>query len=402
MYRLAIIIWFCLSCVSSVSSQQITYGYFDSLSYAQYVAGDWDHLLQTAEIAKNADISFPLLSMRIGYAALMKGNNSLSLKHYSNALEFDSYNQDALYYALLNNTLLSRRDAASYISLNLNDAIKKPLNVGYKKLVEIIDIELSFKSTNNETRKLGQYYRFGIGNRINYRWKLYHSFITYRQNLLEPNTNQRNAGPPNRNAPISFRSFLTHDYQYFLKSEVCINSKFSLTNAFHYTHTNFDDATYNTYIFNIGLKITQPFIDYKIELNAGPMLDSLLAQVAVSSTYQPFGNLIFYGNSRLSFQKRTHQSQLNFSQMLGFKLSNKLWLETHATLGQIKNLIDNDALYIYDALDAGKFRIGASLLIPFTPKLTFQGNYYFEPKILYLQNNIYNLNSFTLGISWKL
>ena len=132
------------------------------------------------------------------------------------------------------------------------------------------------------------------------------------------------------------------------------------------------------------------------------MLDSLLAQVAVSSTYQPFGNLIFYGNSRLSFQKRTHQSQLNFSQMLGFKLSNKLWLETHATLGQIKNLIDNDALYIYDALDAGKFRIGASLLIPFTPKLTFQGNYYFEPKILYLQNNIYNLNSFTLGISWKL
>ena len=44
--------------------------------------------------------------------------------------------------------------------------------------------------------------------------------------------------------------------------------------------------------------------------------------------------------------------------MFGFKLSNKVWLETHATLGQIKNFMDNEALYIYDALDVGKFRIG--------------------------------------------
>jgi hypothetical protein len=402
MCRVALMILLCFCCAGLVKGQQITYGYIDSLSYAQYIAGDWDNLIETADIAKKADINFPLLSMRIGYAALMKGNNSLSLKHYSNALEFDSFNQDALYYAVLNNTLLGRRDAASYISLNLNDAIKKPLNVGYKKWVELIDVESSIKATNNDTRKTGQYYRFGIGNRINYRWKLYHSLITYRQNLLAQNNNDVNGGPPRRNQPITFRSFLVNDYQYYLKSEIFLNSKLSLTNAFHYTYTYFDNSTYTSCIFNAGLKITLPYVDYKLELNVGPMLDSLLTQVAFSSTYYPFGNLNFYGNSRLSFQNRTNLSQLNYAQMFGFKLNKKVWLETHATFGQIKNLIDNEALYIYDALDVGKYRIGATLLIPFSSKFTLLTNYYYEQKQLYIQNTKYNLNSFTIGISWKL
>jgi hypothetical protein len=399
MYRLALIILLCS--VGLLKGQQITYGYIDSLSYAQYIAGDWDNLIQTANVAKKADITFPLLNMRIGYAAFMKGNNSLSLKHYTNALEFDSFNQDALYYAVLNNTLLSRRDAAAYISLNLNDDRKKPLNVGYKKWVELIDVESSLKPTNTETRKVGQYYRFGIGNRINYRWRLYHSLISYRQHLLTPN-NDINSGPPNRNKPTTFRSYLANDYQYYLKSEVFLNSKLSLINAFHYTSTYFDNATYTTCIVNIGLKLTQPYLDYKLELNVGQILGSLETQVAVSSTYYPFGNLNFYGNSRLSFQTGTNISQINYAQMFGFKLSSKVWLETHATLGQIKNLMDNEALYIYDALDVGKFRIGASLLIPFNSKFTLLTSYYYEQKQLYLQNTKYNLNSFTIGISWKL
>jgi hypothetical protein len=399
MYRLALIILLCSA--GLVKGQQITYGYIDSLSYAQYMAGDWDNLIETANIAKKADITFPLLSMRIGYAAFMKGNNSLSLKHYSNALDFDSFNQDALYYAVLNNSLLLRRDAAAYISLNLNDDRKKPLNVGYKKWVELIDVESSLKPTNTETRKVGQYYRFGIGNRINYRWRLYHSLISYRQHLLTPN-NDINSGPPNRNKQTTFRSYLANDYQYYLKSEVFLNSKLSLINAFHYTSTYFDNATYTSSIVNIGFKLTQPYLDYKLELNFGQMLDSLQTQVAISSTYYPFGNLNFYGNSRLSFQSRTNTSQINYAQMFGFKLSSKVWLETHATLGQIKNFMDNEALYIYDALDVGKFRIGATLLIPFTSKFSLLTNYYYEQKQLYLLNTKYNLNSFTIGISWKL
>lgn len=402
MCRIAALLLFFILLADNCSGQQIQYTYIDSLSYQQYIAGQWDSLLQTGKLAAKAQIVYPNLSMRLGYAAFMKGNHSLSLKYYNQVLTFNSHNQDALYYIVLNNVSLSRREVAAFNAKNLNDNYKKALNISTKRPIESLDVESSIKTTNTEVRKTGQYYRIGASNRINYRWKLYHSLITYKQNLLAPNNTEINAGAQNRNPQVSFRSFLANDYQYYLKSEVFLNSKISLINAFHYTYTNFDNSSYTTGIFNVGLKFTQPFVDYKIEINAGPMLDSLLTQLAFSSTYYPTGNLNFYGNSRLSVQKRTTLSQVNYTQMFGFKLNNKVWLETHATLGQIKNLIDNEALYIYDALDAGKFRIGATLLIPFTSKFTLLSNYYFEQKQLYLQNTNYNLNSFTIGISWKL
>ena len=408
MYRLilSIVVSFCL--INTVKSQQLTYNYIDSLSYQQYIHEQWDSLLQTSNMAKKANIAFPLLNMRVGYAALMKNNHSLSLQQYNKALAWNSYNQDALYFVALNNSLLSRNEAASFMSKNLNVEAKKQLGMIDKKAVQNLDFESSFKSNSTEDRRLGQYYRIGIGSKINYRWKLYQSIAIYRQNLLLATNNlrppPRNSGTPD--APM-MRNFLVADFQYYVKSEIFINSKLSFINAFHFINTNFDNSHYATAIFNCGLKITQPFADFKIEFNAGTMIDSLIAQAAFSGTYFPFGNTSFYGNSRFSFQKRTNLSQFNYSQMFGFKLNRKIWLETHATLGEIKNLIDNESFYIYDALDPGKFRIGSSIILPLTPMFKLSANYYYEQKKLYLQNSSggyrnYNLNSFSIGLSWKL
>lgn len=403
MYKLIFILFgFILSNIRCEAQSVNGFQLIDSLSYQQYLKEDWDNLLNTGKLAKKQDIVYPNLSLRLGYAALMNGNNSLSLKHYQDVLKLNSYQKNALYFCALNNLSLIRRDVAIYIANKLSSDEKKLLNLSTKKAIEFADFEISVKPSSTETRKTGQYYRIGFGNRINYRWKLYHSFAMYRQVLLAPDTTTifpRRNGPPVRN---NFRNFLVNDFQYFLKSEYFLSEKVSLTNTFHFIKTNFDGAQFNTSIFNVGLKYFMPFADVKLEVNAGPLIDSLLTQVAFSSTYFPSGNNKFYGNSRLSFQRRTNLSQLNFYQMLGLKIGNKLWLEMNCTLGQIKNLIDNDAFYIYDAMDAGNYRIGTSLIIPFNEKVSLLTNYYFEQKKLLLQNNNYNLHSFTTGISWKL
>ena len=161
MYRLilSIVVSFCL--INKVKSQQLTYNYIDSLSYQQYIHEQWDSLLQTSNMAKKANIAFPLLNMRVGYAALMKNNYSLSLQQYNKALAWNSYNQDALYFVALNNSLLSRNEAASYMSKNLNVEAKKQLGMIDKKAVQNLDFESSFKSNSTEDRRLGQYYRIG-------------------------------------------------------------------------------------------------------------------------------------------------------------------------------------------------------------------------------------------------
>jgi hypothetical protein len=74
----------------------------------------------------------------------------------------------------------------------------------------------------------------------------------------------------------------------------------------------------------------------------------------------------------------------------------------HGTFGEIKNLIDHESLYIYDALDPGKYRIGGSILIPFNTKLTLNTNYFYEKKYLISQNTYYHLHSLTLGFTWKI
>lgn len=381
--------------------QQINYSYIDSLSYQQYLKGQWDSLIQTGQLAAKAGIVYPNLSMRMGYAALMKGNNSLSLKYYHKSLEFNSFNQDALYYVALNNALLSRSELASFRTKNIDELVKKKLGLGYKKTVESIDFESSIKTTNTEVRKTGQYHRIGIANRINYRWKLYHNLAFYKQDQLAIIYNTYGNPPRNSNGPVSFRTYLVSDFQYYFKSSYVLNSNFSLSNAFHYVNTHFDNSKYNTSIFNCGLKYYTPYADFKAEINIGPMLDSLITQFAVSSTYFPIGNLNFYGNSRLSYQKRTNLSQLNFSQQIGLRLNSKLWFEAQGTFGKIKNLIDNEALYLYDAIDPSEYRIGGSLLYPVNTHFTLLTNYYYERKTLYLQNTNYNLHSFTIGLSWK-
>jgi len=402
MSRIIVVILILIGLNGHTNGQQISYSYIDSMSYQYYLHGQWDSLIFTGNCAEKASIIYPNLLMRMGYAWFMKGNYSRSLIQYNKVLSLNSFNQNAVYYTAINSLLLSRRDAASYFSKNLNDNLKKPLRIGSKKFAESISLESSFKTTNTEIRKTGQYYRIGLGNRINYRWTLFHSFASFKQSMLASEPNNNNPKKGNAVTSVVYRNFLVNDFQYYLKSELYLSSKLSLINALHYTRTNFDNFSYNSTIIHTGLKLTKPFADYKIEVNAGPLIDSLLTQIAFSSTYYPLGNLNFYGNSRISYQNRTNISQVNYYQMLGVKINSKAWLELHGTFGEINNLVDNEALYIYDALDVGKYRVGASLLLPLSNKFTLLTNYYYEQKKLYLQTTNYNLHSFSIGLSWKL
>jgi hypothetical protein len=384
-----------------LQAQQISYFNIDSLSYHQYINADWNGVLNTAKMAEAEKIVYPNLMLRAGYAALIKERHSLSLKYYSKALKLNSYNETALYYAAYNSIQLSRSDAAVFLLKNLSAEACQLLQLNSKRSIESVDGEISFKPNNATYRETGKYFRLRISNRMNYRWKMNYCVATYRQNFLEnisPPPQPGGKPPP----PPTLRTFLVNDFQLYLKSEYYFNARLAMFNAIHIASTNFDNSNYKTAIISSGIKYLLPSADIKMEINAGPLLDSLITQVAVSSTYFPLGNLRFYGNSRVSFQQRTNLAQLNYYQMFGFKLHRKAWFEMHATFGEIKNLIDNEALYIYYALDPGSYRLGCSLLLPLTNHFTLNTNYFFEQKKLYLQNTNYQLHSLTLGLTWKI
>ena len=387
-----------LVCNMSAKAQQINYSYIDSLSYHQYLIGDWNSLLKTGKLASKNKIDFPNLQLRLGYAAYQKENFSAAQKHYKIALNQNSYNLDARYFLCNSYLFLSRSDLAKFNASLLNDSIKKSLKIGTKNILEQFDLETSFKTSNNEFRKLGQFYRVGAGFRLHKRVKLYTSISSYHQTFAQYETTVT----PQGKQSSTLYSFLVYDLQAYFKLNILLSSNLEFSNAFHYTKTNYDGYTFNTAISSSALKYYFNYFDVKAEFNVGQLLGNTIFQTALSSTYYPFGNLKLYGNTRIAFQNSNGNTHTNFAQTIGVKLAPKLWLETTALFGQINNYIDQDALYIFDAIDLGNYRFGGSMIMPLKSNFNLSFNYYLENRTLYNSTTKYNLNSLTLSAQWKL
>lgn len=120
MHRIILSLFFFQSLSIETFAQSMSYAEIDSISYHQYLIDDWDGLLTTLRLAERNNSLYPNLLLRGGYAAMMKGNHSLSLKYYQNVLQLNSYNEAALYFAAYNNIQLSRFDAAVYHAKKLS------------------------------------------------------------------------------------------------------------------------------------------------------------------------------------------------------------------------------------------------------------------------------------------
>jgi hypothetical protein len=79
-----------------------------------------------------------------------------------------------------------------------------------------------------------------------------------------------------------------------------------------------------------------------------------------------------------------------------------LWLEANATFGRFSNYFENDALYLYNAIDANKFKTGATAYISLTPKISAQLGYTMEQRELFQTKQSFNQHSITGGLSCKL
>ena len=132
----------------------------------------------------------------------------------------------------------------------------------------------------------------------------------------------------------------------------------------------------------------------------GKLSDSTIRQYNLQLGLYPLGNLNFYSFSTASLRQQG-QSAFNFRQVLGVKLIKNLWLEGNVTLGTFSNLLENDALYVYNAIDPNKIKGGVTSYITLTPNIIAQLGYTFEQRQLYNQSINYNQHSITGGISWK-
>jgi hypothetical protein len=370
----------------AVKAQTLTFQQVDSTSYALYTAANWQKLADFGDKAVEANIDFPLLRLRMAFSNFMLGNYSGALIQYEHVLASDANNQTAHYYSYLCNSYLNR-DAEGFRHLKYVDTTtlnnEKLSPFGLVKA----GVETGVKVPGDKYRGNATYSRVSLSNRLGWRLVLDESVAYFSQ-------------------PITFlptatvKSTTDSQIEYYGKLTFSLSSNLMLIGAYHYFNTSYLQTTYGNNTGLIGLKYAGNYVDLQADVNFSNISGSNFMQYDGKLTTYPLGNLNLYTITTFSSAQGTTTQNI-FGQLLGFKLSNKFWLEGSATFGKLDNYFEYDALYIYNAIDVTTFKGGATLFYQLNKHAQLFVNYTYEQKTDATENINYNQNSATGGFTWK-
>ncbi len=382
------IIWLLILCLrgsmvfaQEVSKEQVA----DAHSYELYTMQQWKELLTFGKTTIKHGTDFSLLRMRMGYAALMLGKYSQSLKHYEKTYMVDHRNAFALYYTYLNELYLNNTLAARYYAGKMKEGNRKAEKLKQYKLSSV-QLEGSYKMPQSADRGHGTYLRLGADLHLGYRFALQQSVGYFNQTISETSM----TGVTN-NTKIAIAQ-----KEYYGQLKFAANGKLTISGGFHYVYTPFNNYTYHNTIGFGGVSYNMPSVHLQAMVHSGKIGDSSYHQVDGAVTLYPLGNTNLYTISKAAYGK-----DFIFSQIAGLKVRKNIWLEGNVTTGQYTIFLDHDDLYLFNDIDTKKFKVGCSAYITFAKKMMLTLNYCFEKKQHYGTTDLFNQHSTTGGLQWN-
>jgi len=431
------------------AQKPITFQLADSVSYQYYLVGDWDKLINFGNEALAQDIEFKTLYQRMGYAYFVKQKYYDAQSKYKKALSFDKSDEGTrmmLYYCGLN---IGDNAATGFYADKLPKETQLKLGINPFKIVSAVDVEYNFKKNLITTRSNPNYYRVGIKSKLGNRLNLYQTISKYTQSLTNQVINQVVSTKydttyqtvNHRPIPVitsykdttyatTNKTSATTQIEYYAALNWVMSANSALEVGYHFVNTKVDTQTFpgNMFFAKLSTKIDR----FQFAVNSSILTNSMdtCTQIGLSAGYTIPGSANVYLKSAINGlrqQSKTFVKDANgayvyettgaykydystsnhiiFTQTIGAQILKPLWGEGYITLGNLKNYNDNNGLYLYNSVDATKFRTGLSLFYIFNKNISFVGNYTYDKKeLINTSSTIYNYNqhSFSGGIIWKL
>ncbi|MES2809046.1 MAG: hypothetical protein V4619_10500 [Bacteroidota bacterium] len=393
--KYALIFLFLLMAAGSRAQSITSFEQADSVSNAQYLAGNWAQLIQTGKYAIAAGYDSPALRQRLGYAQMLSGNYSKAIKEYKTALKNDSYNTTARYYTYLCHQYLNHDAGASYHAAYLDTSQRKAEGIHAFGLINA-GIESSAKFNDNVYRQTANYSRVYLSNRLGWRLQLTQSVAYFNQYFLNSYLQQAPGS-----GLVTVANTTNQQIEYYAKLSYSVTDNLQLLGAYHYLNSNYLNAAYNNQIGFGGLRYNGTHFALQGDVNIGYMIGEHLNQYNATLMLYPMGNLDFYTVSRVSYLQQGGMGRGIFSQSLGYKLAENIWAETSGNFGNLNNYNDTDGLYIYNAIDPSKLKLGQTFFFQLGRHAQLQLNYTYEKKDDEIHTLTYNQHSITAGLSWK-
>ncbi len=388
--KLILIFLFLLQGLIVNAQQRFTFEEVNIKSYELYEKAAWKELIQYGNEAIAEGQDFLLLRLRLGYATFILNNFSGALKHYTKVIKLDRYNETAHYYSWLCLKYLNQHELAGthirYFSKDMR-AKEKLQSIAFTG----IGIESSFKATDLTTRGNSFYARLDLQNRWN--WNIY---MDQSGTIFNQTINERTLFNV-----VNNRNIAINQKEYYNRLTINLSPRLQLKTVYHYIFTPFNNLTFQNHVGMAGIRYHSNYFNVQSDVIVAKLLDSVQQQFNLQVGFYPLGNLNLYSFSTAMYRKRGNTSGFNYKQVIGLKLLKNIWLEGNATLGSFSNLFENDALYLYNAIDKNNFKAGAMLYVAIGTKLIAQAGYTFEKRELYKTINTFNQHSITGGLSWK-
>ena len=393
-FKYRFFIFFFLLLPFAGTTQERELAAYDSITYQQYLLGNWDELIFTGQKAIKENIDFKWLRQRMGYAYLMKKQYYKSYDAYEAAYRMDETDEISVLYLYYNSLYTGNYSRARYLAAKLPKETSRYFKQDEFRPVDAVDVEFSYKIPEYIMRENADYKRFGINSQIGYQLNLYQTLSDFRQTTDLTTLSKQN------------------DYYANISWRPLMNSVLSA--GYHYTGTRIviDPDTFNYTGHLFSLRATQQFSRFDITVSAlnynSDLLNSFQAGIHAGIGFAGSNN-IYLKSSLYRIWQYWHTTdysdvKLVYTQTAGIMLFRRLWAEASLALGNLDHFADHGGMYFYNTLDPTIFRSGLSLYGYISPKLTVYTNYtldrkhytFFDATENYLQHSI------TGGIIWKL
>lgn len=433
---------FFLVCAQAGLSQVVqTAPAVDQLTYEQWSENDWDELIETGKQALRQGIDFYYLRYRMGIAYYEKGNYHMARHHFEKAHKMnpgDELLKEYLYYSTI---YTGREYEASNLAFTFSPGLLNklmiPRNRTFKQLYFTVSNQSGASSsvTNQfdpatetqgyQTISTGFFlFNAGLEHRVGSRVWFHHAYTYLRKNFfqyyLDDNTRLIN---PNDTIYIN---------QYFLGTTALIKSGLDIRTGLHLIHllnwetsvtaaprprtvrvsnSNFEMAGY------LSLQKRINYATFGLSASFSNLNSANQYQQNASLTFFPFGNLKLYSTSVFTFQSenRTNQdwrNQLIYNHNLGFKLTDRLWTEAHATFGDQLNIVSSDGTLVYNDVNLTKKSYGLRFHLLLTKKINLLLDYIYLEKVSFFvpsqqvtlipDNIVYDTHSISVKLLWKI
>ncbi len=205
-------------CAHGQQGDTLTSAGVEEDSYRLYLAKDWKHLSGFCDRAIRADYDYYYLRMRAGIACYETGHYRKAIRHFVQALGFNSGDETAMRYLYQSYQYAGQYEEARNISRHLDTASLRMTGADRLKALVFVSLE-GGKKFSDSTAKFSPatYVQLAGQQDVNKRFSLFHALTYYGQDEYRQKIKQ---------------------YQYYLSSTIPLTHRLLISPAVHVLHND--------------------------------------------------------------------------------------------------------------------------------------------------------------------